>query len=144
MNRNIKESVDGWLIVVHWGIIAVRQCLGIRVIVRQYVVNMRYGCVVMDECKWHRWWCCWGLGQGRVCVHGCWQWECATGRQCARGYTRFHLGIWICGTSHWPTGRRADWRLRAGVAQWNSIWSGRLMPASVNGVIESWVRSLST
>ena len=51
MNRNIKESVKGRLIVVHWGIIAVRQCLGVRVVVRQYVVNMRYGHIVTDECK---------------------------------------------------------------------------------------------
>jgi len=51
MNRNIKESVDGRLIVVHWGIIAVRQCLGVRVVIRQYIVNMCYGHVMMDECK---------------------------------------------------------------------------------------------
>ena len=103
------------------------------------------GHVMSDEGKWHRWRCCWGLGQGRVSVLGhSRQRECATGRWHAGGYTRFHFGIWICGTSHQSTGRRADWRLRAGVAQQNSIWRDRLMPASFNGpnvfeVEDGWV-----
>ena len=133
-NRNIKESVLGWLFVIHWGIITVRQCLCVWVVVQQSVIDMCDGCIGSDEGKQHQWWCCWGLGQGCMSVlgHGR-QGECATGRWHAGGYTRFHFGIRICGMSHWSTGRQASWRLRAGVAQQNSIWRDWLMLASFNG-----------
>jgi len=94
----------------------------------------------MAICHWYVWWVCWvrwmWMTSMMMLRSGPMMCECL-GPWPARGAHYWQVACWglhqICGTSHWPTGRWAGWRLGAGVAQRNSIWRDWLIPASFNG-----------